>query len=108
MGVTRLKRKDRRNKSRANNRINKIKQLTAKPVIKNVDVEEIKAGFAKSGGSKASAKAEKVETAKESPAKAATEEKASDKKEVAAKATKEEKKEEKASKKEDSKEDKGE
>jgi CRISPR/Cas system Type II protein with McrA/HNH and RuvC-like nuclease domain len=45
MGVTRLKRKDRRNFARANNRIARIKQLTATPVIKNVDREEIKKSF---------------------------------------------------------------
>ncbi len=47
MAVTRLKRKDRVNKARANNRQAKIKQLTAKPVIKNVDVEALKASFEK-------------------------------------------------------------
>lgn len=45
MGVTRLKRKDRKNKARANNRVAKIKQLLSTPVIKNVDVEELKARF---------------------------------------------------------------
>ena len=40
MAVTRLKRKDRRNKARATNRINRIKQLTRKPVIKKLDSEE--------------------------------------------------------------------
>lgn len=43
MAVTRLKRKDRRNKSRAANRINRIKQLTRKPVIKKLDDEELAA-----------------------------------------------------------------
>jgi hypothetical protein len=45
MGVTRLNRKDRKNKARANNRVAKIKQLLSTPVIKNVDIEELKAGF---------------------------------------------------------------
>ena len=45
MGVTRLKRKARRNKQIAAKRINTIKQLTAKPVLKNVDKEELKASF---------------------------------------------------------------
>lgn len=45
MGVTRLKRKDRRNSNNANNRVTTIKRLTAKPVIKNVDVEAIKKSF---------------------------------------------------------------
>jgi hypothetical protein len=40
MAVTRLKRKDRRNKARATNRINRIKQLTRKPVIKNLENED--------------------------------------------------------------------
>lgn len=46
MGVTRLKRKEKRNRAVANNRVARIKQLTKKPVIQNVDVEAIKAEFA--------------------------------------------------------------
>lgn len=46
MAVTRLQRKDMRNKARANNRVKRIKQLTKMPVIKNVDIEEIKKSFA--------------------------------------------------------------
>ena len=46
MAVTRLKRKDRRNLASANNRIAYLKFLTATPVIKNVDIEAIKAEFA--------------------------------------------------------------
>ncbi|MBC7451874.1 MAG: hypothetical protein H7259_10330 [Cytophagales bacterium] len=42
MGVTRLKRKDRRNKAVANNRQTVIKQMTSVPVIRKVDVEELK------------------------------------------------------------------
>ncbi len=45
MGVTRLKRKDRRNKNVASARQQKIKLLTAKPVIKKVDIEELKKQF---------------------------------------------------------------
>ena len=45
MGVTRLKRKDRRNKAVANARVKRIKQLTLTPVIKKVDVEELKKSF---------------------------------------------------------------
>jgi len=45
MTVTRLKRKARRNVSRAKNRIKNIKRLSAKPTIKNVDVEAIKKSF---------------------------------------------------------------
>lgn len=87
MGVTRLKRKDLRNKSKANNRVSRIKQLTATPVIKNVDVEAIKASFKKSDDKKVTSKAEKAE---------ATE------KETAPKAEKKEKTAEKAAKEEDS------
>jgi hypothetical protein len=61
MGVTRLKRKDRKNKARANNRVARIKQLLSTPVIKNVDIEELKAGFKKGGTSE---KAEKKAAAK--------------------------------------------
>ncbi len=46
MGITRLKRKARRNKQTAAKRNNSIKQLSAQPVIKNVDKEELKASFA--------------------------------------------------------------
>ncbi|MCJ8166612.1 hypothetical protein MKJ04_17335 [Pontibacter sp. E15-1] len=45
MGVTRLKRKDRKNKARANNRVARIKQLLLTPVIKNVDMDELRAQF---------------------------------------------------------------
>lgn len=45
MTVTRLKRKDRKNKARANNKQRRIKQLLATPVIKNVDIEALKAQF---------------------------------------------------------------
>ena len=45
MGITRLKRKARRNKQTAAKRQNSMKQLNAKPVIKNVDQEEMKASF---------------------------------------------------------------
>lgn len=40
MAVTRLKRKDRRNKARAHNRLKRIKQLTRRPVIKRLETEE--------------------------------------------------------------------
>jgi hypothetical protein len=46
MAVTRLKRKERRNMAKANDRQAKIKQFTTKPVIKNVDIEAIKLEFA--------------------------------------------------------------
>jgi hypothetical protein len=89
MGVTRLKRKDLRNKSKANNRVSRIKQLTATPVIKNVDVEAIKASFKKADDKKATAKAEKAVVSE---------------KETAPKAEKKEKTAEKSEKEEDSSE----
>lgn len=46
MAVTRLKRKDKRNKAVAKARVQRIKQLTLTPVIKKVDVEELKKSFA--------------------------------------------------------------
>ncbi len=46
MGVTRLKRKDRRNKAIATNKVEAIKLLRQKPEIKLVDIEAIKAEFA--------------------------------------------------------------
>lgn len=63
MGVTRLKRKGRRNKQRAAERQNTIKQLTAKPVLKNIDKEELKASF-KTEEPKKAAKAKKEEAPK--------------------------------------------
>lgn len=45
MGVTRLKRKEKRNRAVAKARVAKIKQLAARPTIKNVDIEEIKKSF---------------------------------------------------------------
>jgi hypothetical protein len=47
MGVTTLKRKLRRKRQGQTARVIKIKQLSAKPVIKNVDIEELKASFGK-------------------------------------------------------------
>jgi hypothetical protein len=46
MGITKLMRKGRKNRARANNKLEVIKQLLSKPTIKNVDVEAIKAEFA--------------------------------------------------------------
>jgi hypothetical protein len=45
MGVTELKRKSRRNKTVANNRVARIKNLLRKPEVRNVDIEAIKASF---------------------------------------------------------------
>ncbi len=47
MAVTSLKRKLRRKRQGQNTRVLKLKQLQAKPVIKNVDVEELKSSFSK-------------------------------------------------------------
>lgn len=47
MAVTRLKRKSRVNRAVANNKTAEIKRLGEKPMIKKVDVEELKAEFAK-------------------------------------------------------------
>jgi hypothetical protein len=47
MGVTTLKRKLKRKRQGQTGRVIKIKQLSAKPVIRNVDVEAIKASFEK-------------------------------------------------------------
>lgn len=45
MGVTRLKRKARRNKHTAAKRQNAMKHLSYQPVIKNVDQDALKASF---------------------------------------------------------------
>ncbi|MFB9862646.1 hypothetical protein [Rufibacter immobilis] len=55
MAVTRLKRKDRKNKARQNNKTRIIKQLLSTPVIKNVDVEELKARFTTAPAAEAAA-----------------------------------------------------
>lgn len=47
MAETRLKRKSRVNRAVANNRIAEIKRLNEKPIIRKVDIEELKAEFAK-------------------------------------------------------------
>ena len=49
MSVTRLKRKHRKNIARANNKQHIIKELLRTPVLKNVDIEELKANFPKKG-----------------------------------------------------------
>ncbi|MDQ3395041.1 MAG: hypothetical protein M3512_13135 [Bacteroidota bacterium] len=87
MGVTRLKRKELRNRSKAKARQKKIKHLTAVPVIKNIDIEEIKKEFEAKSSSKKSApieeksatkdgkgaeKALKAENTKEEPVRAET------------------------------------
>jgi len=47
MAVTRLKRKTRTNRTKYHNRAAKIKFLSSKPVLKNVDLEKIKEEFEK-------------------------------------------------------------
>jgi hypothetical protein len=48
MSVTRLKRKHRKNIARANNETRKIKNLLRTPVLKNVDLDELKSRFTES------------------------------------------------------------
>ncbi|UII24393.1 hypothetical protein [Fulvivirga ligni] len=61
MAVTRLKRKAKRNKVRSKVRVETIQRLNTKPVIKSVDVEQIKEEFAKdSKGSKTAKKETKA------------------------------------------------
>lgn len=76
MAVTRLKRKDRKNKAVANNRIERVKQLLRVPVIANVDPEELKAQFKNNKGT--SAKAEKTAAPKAEKTSAKKEEKSAD------------------------------
>ena len=47
MTVTRLKRKILKKVLRAKNRIARVKRLTIMPVIKNIDVDAIRASFEK-------------------------------------------------------------
>ncbi len=58
MSVTRLKRKHRKNIARANNKQHIIKELLRTPVLKNVDIEELKARFTTTGAAAAPAAAE--------------------------------------------------
>jgi ribosomal protein L12E/L44/L45/RPP1/RPP2 len=57
MTVTRLKRKHRKNIARANNKQHIIKELLRTPVLKNVDIEELKSRFTTTGAAAAPAKA---------------------------------------------------
>ena len=52
MGGTVLKRKARRNKTKVKLRLAKIKLLGYKPVIRNIDIEAVKAEFSKAAKSK--------------------------------------------------------
>lgn len=92
MAGTSLKRKARKNRVVAKKRVDNIKRLQQRPVIKNVDVEEIKAEFEKAEkkpvakkveeapkGSKAEAKKEEAPKAKKAaPKKKAATEKSDD------------------------------
>jgi geranylgeranyl pyrophosphate synthase len=87
MSVTRLKRKHRKNIARANNKQHIIKELLRTPVLKNVDIEELKSRFTTTGGvagavaavkSTATAAADKVEEVADSVAHSDVVEKAKD------------------------------
>ena len=66
MAVTRLVRKAKKNRTVSKKRVKNIKRLTSTPVIKNVDIEQIKEEFAKKKAQpvakKESVKAEVAET----------------------------------------------
>lgn len=95
MAVTRLKRKDRRNKAVAKNKVARIQQLCSKPVIKNVDVEAITASFS-TATKKSKPATKKAEEPKEEVVEATVVEKAKEAKpKKAPKAKKAEAKEEK-------------
>ncbi len=68
MAVTRLERKGRKNKTVAKKRVNAMKRLSTQPVIKNVDVEAIKAEFESAAAKPATAKKEKAPAAKKAKA----------------------------------------
>ena len=61
MTVTRLKRKDRKNLARAVNKTRVIKQLLTRPVIKQVNLDELNAKYGSAAA--APAKAAKQDTA---------------------------------------------
>ncbi|MDQ2793091.1 MAG: hypothetical protein M3Y12_03665 [Bacteroidota bacterium] len=60
MSVTRLKRKHRKNIARANNKKSIIKELLRTPVLKNVDLEELKSRFTTTAAPAAEAPATKA------------------------------------------------
>ena len=64
MSVTRLKRKHRKNIARANNKKSIIKELLRTPVLKNVDLEELKSRFTTPGAAAPAAKAPAAKAAK--------------------------------------------
>ena len=61
MSVTRLKRKHRKNIARANNETNKIKNLLRTPVLKNVDLDELKSRFGQTAPAEAEVEKKKPE-----------------------------------------------
>ena len=63
MSVTRLKRKHRKNIARANNKKSIIKDLLRTPVLKNVDIEELKSRFTTNGAAPAATAPAKKATA---------------------------------------------
>ena len=60
MSVTRLKRKQRKNIARANNETNKIKNMLRTPVLKNVDLDELKSRFGQAGAPDVAAKGDQA------------------------------------------------
>ncbi|MFC6224701.1 hypothetical protein ACFP2F_15745 [Hymenobacter artigasi] len=64
MSVTRLKRKHRKNIARANNKKSIIKELLRTPVLKNVDLEELKSRFTTPGAAAPAATAPAAKAAK--------------------------------------------
>ena len=46
MGYSKLKRKNLKNRMRATAKVDTIKRINSKPVISNIDVQEIKKSFA--------------------------------------------------------------
>ncbi len=85
MAVTRLERKGRRNISRAKNKVISVKRLNAMPVIKNVDIEEMKKSFVAAPATKTKAEAPAKEEVEAKVEEVAVEEKAAPKKKAAAK-----------------------
>ena len=63
MSVTRLKRKHRKNIARANNKQHIIKELLRTPVLKNVDLEELKSRFTTPGAAAPAAQAPAAQAA---------------------------------------------
>ena len=82
MAVTRLERKGRKNKAVAKKRVNTMKHLSSKPVIKKIDVEAIKAEFEANAAEAPKKKAPKAKAKKaakaEAPAPAEVEAKVED------------------------------